>query len=155
MQTAERADAVYACLCSYLDGKGYAYQKDETERTVWIEITGEDFPIVTLFRVEEEHERLFVFGKIPFAVKKEKAVDLVMAVTYINQVVAHGAFCVDAERGYCSYEVSELYAGVSGFSERYAERVVQSALSTADTYNEKLFAVNKGLLSVKELAAQL
>ncbi len=155
MTKKERADAVFSCFCAYLDGKNYKYGKDESERSIVLQLTGEDFPMTVLFKVEEENERTFVFSKIPFEVQKEKLVDLVMATTYINQVLAVGTFCVDLDNDYCSYESNEIFTGLSGFGEAYAEQVILSAFSAIEKYNDKLFAINKGLMTVKEFAAQL
>lgn len=155
MTKKERADAVFACFCAFLDAKQFKYQKDETERSIILQLTGEDFPMTTLFKVEEEHERMFIFSKIPFELQKDKAVDLVMATTYINQVLAVGTFCVDLDNGYCSFESNEIFTGLEGFDAAYAERVVMSAFSAVEKYNDKLFAINKGLMTVKEFASQL
>ena len=87
--------------------------------------------------------------------QKEKAVDLVMAATYINQTLAIGTFCVDTDEKYCSFESNELFTGLHGFSREYAERVILSAFSAIEQYNDKLFAVNSGLMTVKEFAAQM
>ena len=108
MTKRERADAVFKCYCDFLDGKNFKYQRDESERSIILQITGEDFPMTTLFKVEEEHERTFVFSKIPFEAQKEKLTDLIMATTFINQVLAIGAFCVDTENLYCSFESKVL-----------------------------------------------
>lgn len=151
MTKTERADAVYSCYCAYLDGKGLTYKRDDAERTILLKMTGDDFPITLLLRVEEENERTFVFGKLPFDLAREKRVDLIMATTYVNQVLAVGTYCVDGES--VSYESNEIYAGLHGFSPAYAERVIGGALSAIDAFNDKLFAVNKGLMTVKEFAS--
>ena len=70
MTKKERADAVFSCFCAYLDDKNYKYGKDESERSIVLQLTGEDFPMTVLFKVEEENERTFVFSKIPFEVQK-------------------------------------------------------------------------------------
>ena len=155
MTKKERADAVFKCYCDFLEGENLKYQKDEEERTIILQLTGDDFPITTMFHVEEEEERTFVFSKMPFEIAKDKLVDLVMAVNYVNQVLAVGTFCVDMNQLYCSFESNEVYAGLSGFSAAYAERVIMVAFSAIEQYNDKLFAINKGLMSVKDFAAQL
>lgn len=155
MTKKERADAVFKCYCDFLDGENLKYQKDESERTVILQLTGEDFPMTTMFHVEEEQERTFIFSKMPFEIQKEKLVDIVMAVNYINQVLAIGTFCVDMNNLYCSFESNEIFTGLSGFSKAYAERVIMVAFSAIEKYNDKLFAINKGLMTVKDFAAQL
>ena len=155
MTKRERADAVFKCYCDFLDGKNFKYQRDESERSIILQITGEDFPMTTLFKVEEEHERTFVFSKIPFEAQKEKLTDLIMATTFINQVLAIGAFCVDTENLYCSFESNEIYTGFGGFNAEYAERVIISAFSAIEKYNDKLFAINKGLMTVRDFSKQL
>ena len=155
MTKKERADAVYKCYCDFLDSKGFKYQSDNSERSIILQITGEDFPMTTLFKVEEEHERTFIFSKIPFEANKDKIPDLIMATTLINQILAVGAFCVDTDNLYCSYESNEIFTGLSGFNPDYAERVIISAFSAIEKYNDKLFAINKGLLNLKEFRTQL
>ena len=155
MTAAERADSVFGCYCEYLDGKGLRYKKDADERKILLQMTGANLPVTLLLSVEEDNERTFVFAKLPFDVSREKRVDLAMAVTYINAVLATGTFCVDADGGYVSYESNELYTGLHGFTAAYAERVIVSAFSAVDMFNDQLFAVNKGLLTVKEFAAQM
>lgn len=155
MTKKERAEAVFKCFCNYLDSENLKYQKDEEKRTIVLQMTGEDFPMTTLFAVEEEAERTFIYSKMPFEIQKEKLVDIVMAVNYINQVLAIGTFCVDVNDLTCSFESNEIFTGLSGFSAAYAERVIMVAFSAIEKYNDKLFAVNKGLMTVKDFAAQL
>ena len=155
MTEKERAEKVFECFCGYLDGKGLKYKKDDFERSIILQITGEDFPITMLVKVEEENGRTFIFSKIPFEIRKEKLADIVLATTYINQVLAIGVFCVDLNDYYCSFESNEIFAGLDGFNFDYAERVIVGALSAVEKYNDMLFDINKGLMSVKEFAARL
>ena len=155
MTKKERADAVYKCLCDYMRGEGYKYQADEANRTVALQLTGADFPMLTTFKVEEEPERTFVYSKMPFEVQKERVVDMVMATTYVNQLLAIGTFCVDIENCVCSFESNESYVGLHGFNKEWAERVVMSAFAAIEKYNDKLYDVNRGYITVRDFASQV
>ena len=155
MNDTERATAVVKAITDYMDEAKLKYEADREKNTVFITITGDDFPVTLMFSVSAEKARVETYSQLPFEIKKEKAVDVAMAIAAINARIAYGKFCLYFDKGLCTYENSEYLTGLEGFSSEYGKALVVPAYSIVEEYNDKLFAVNKGMMSVKDFLASL
>lgn len=154
MDKQERMKAAFSCFCAYMDGEGLQYDaetSDEKHKCISLRFVGNGFPMDAVFVFEEEAERIFVYGKLPFTPRKEKVGELLLAVSFINQIVAVGTFCVDPKGGVCNFESNEALAGVSGFEPAYAERVIVSVFSAIEKFGAQLAAVNDGTLGADDV----
>lgn len=155
MNDTQKATAVITAITDYMDETKLKYDADHEKNTVFITVTGDDFPVTLMFSVNAENNRVETYSRLPFEIKKEKAVDVAMAIAAINARIAYGKFCLYFDKGVCSYENNEYLTGVEGFSSEYGKVLVATAYSIIEEYNDKLFAVNKGLMSVKDFLASL
>ena len=155
MTDKERAKAAYKAVCDFLDEAKLKYQKDDAENVAFISITGDDFPVTLMFAASEEKQRIETYSKLPFEIKKEKAVDLAMAIAAINNRIAYGKFVLYIEKDQCTYENSEYLTGLEGFGVEYGRTLVAPAYAVIEEYNDKLYAISKGLLTVKDFLASL
>ncbi len=155
MNDTERAAAALKAVCDYMDGAKLEYERHTEKNTVLVTITGNDFPVTLMFTADPGKQRIETYSEIPFVVRTEKTVDLALACAAINGRIAYGKFCLYPDRNLCTYENSEYLTGLEGFSAAYGGALVAPAYSIVEEYNEKLYAVNKGLLSVREFVASL
>lgn len=155
MNDIERAKAAYKAITDFLDDSNLKYEARPNDNVVFVTITGEDFPVTLMFTVRAEAQRVETYSQIPIEIKSEKAVDVAMACAAINNRIAYGKFCLYFDRSVCTYENSEYIDGLEGFSSEYGRRIVATAYSIVEAYNDKIYAVNRGVLGVKELLASL
>ena len=155
MNDTERAKAAYKAITSFLDESNLKYESRPNENVAFVTITGEDFPVTLMFTVRSEAQRVETYSQIPVEIKSEKAVDVAMACAAINNRIAYGKFCLYFDQNICTYENSEYINGLEGFTSEYGRRIVGPAYSIVEAYNDKIYAVNRGVLSVKELLASL
>lgn len=155
MTDKERAKAAYKAICDFMDEAKLKYDKDDAENVAYVTITGEDFPVTLIFSVSEEKQRVETYSKLPFEIKKEKAVDLAMAIAAINNRIAYGKFVLYLDQDKCAYENSEYITDLEGFSPAYGHTLVGPAFSIVEKYNDKLYAISKGLMSVKDFLASM
>lgn len=146
----ERAKAVMGAITEFMDSAKLGYEYDEENNTAFVTITGDDFPVSLMFSANEKNGRVETYSRMPYEIKKEKAMDIAMAIAAINSRIAYGKFCLYIDKGICTYENSEYFTGLEGFSTDYGRALVAPAYSIVEEYNEKLYAVNKGLMTVKE-----
>lgn len=154
MTNKERAGEALAAIESFLVKSDLKFYNDAESGRLILTITGESFPITVLFFADES-ERIATYCKLPFIVPKEKMIDMVMAINYLNLNVGVGKFCLDTDEGFLSFESYEIIAGLSGFNAAYAETLVLTAFTVIDKYVDRLFAVSKGALSIREFASKL
>lgn len=154
MTNSERATAAYNAVTQYMDEAQLQYERRDDEREAFVTITGADFPVTLLFTVNESAQRVETYSQLPFAIKKEKAVDIAAAVAAVNNRIAYGKFCVYFDKGICTFENSEYITDLEGFGAAYGKAIVAPAYAIIDEYNEKLYALNRGLITVKEFTAK-
>lgn len=155
MTDKERAKAAYKSICDFMDDAKLKYQKDDAENVAFVTITGEDFPVTLMFSVSEEKQRVETYSRMPFEIKKEKAVDLAMAIAAINNRIAYGKFVLYLDKDQLTYENSEYITDLEGFSAAYGRTLVAPAYSIVEEYNDKLYAISKGLMTVKDFLASI
>lgn len=155
MDDIQRADAAFKAITDFMDGAKLKYEANAEERTCFVTVTGNDFPVALLFSVSAEKQRVEAYSQIPFEIKKEKAVDIAMALTAINGRIAYGKFCLYMDKGLCTYENSEYITSLEGFTSEYGKALVATAYSVVEEYNDSLYSLNKGLMTVKDFLASL
>ncbi|MCI8458560.1 MAG: YbjN domain-containing protein [Clostridia bacterium] len=155
MTDGERATAAYNAIVRFMTEAKLHYESNEDTREIFVTITGADFPVSLLFTVNEQLQRVETYCELPFAVRKEKAVDMAVALAAVNARIAYGKFCLYFDKGLCTFENTEYITDLEGFSAAYGRAIVAPAYAIADEYNDKLYALNKGLLPLKEFAANV
>lgn len=155
MNDKERAAAAYKAITDFMDEAKLKYDSDPDKKVAFVTITGDDFPVTLMLQASEERQRVEVYSQMPFEIKQDKGVDVATALAAINARIAYGKFCLYFDKGLCTYENSEYINGLEGFTSEYGKTLVGPAYSIVEEYNDKLYAINKGLLSVKDFVAQL
>lgn len=155
MNDTQRAAEAFKAITDFMDEAKLKYEADNEKNVCFVTVTGDDFPVTLMFTVSAAQQRVETYSQIPFEIKKEKAVDIAMALAAINCRIAYGKFCLYMDKGLCTYENSEYITSLEGFTSAYGKALVAPAYSIVEEYNDKLYSINKGLLSVKDFLASL
>lgn len=155
MNDKERAAAAFEAITGFMDEAKLKYDSESDKNVAFVTITGDDFPVTLMFSVSAEKQRVETYSQMPFEIKPDRSVDVAIALAAINSRIAYGKFCLYIDKGLCTYENSEYITGLDGFSTEYGKSLVGPAYSIVEEYNDKLYAINKGLLTVKDFTASL
>lgn len=154
MNNQDRAQLVYESLGNFLTKSGFKFDKNDAEKIINVTLTGEDFPVEIILLSGAEKQRLDVFSQLPFEIRREKAMDVAMAIANINARIAGGKFCLYLDKSVCSYESGMFFGELTGFGEEFAKEIISSAFTIIEKYNDQLYALNKGLISLKDLLSR-
>ena len=123
------AQEVYDNLCEALDRREWKYEKFPDDLTIRFKSIGDDLPMDFIVIVDSDRQLLRVMSPVPVDDNKNKRLELAIAtcvasftVCFRNSTIGDGLF--------------EYLVGVSS--------------AIVDKYNDKFFAISKGLLSVDD-----
>lgn len=155
MANIEKAKAVVGAIKEYLESIQLEYTLSKDGLELKTMAVGEDFPVELRFVANAESERLEVVSTLWFLIKPNKAQAVMTAIAAINNILAYGKFVYYTDSGECAYEDSEYFVGLSGIGKAYAKKLVDSTFAVVDEYNDKLFALNKGLMTQRDFLSSL
>ena len=148
-QKVTRAKQTYELLCKSFDNKGWHYTRHEEDQVITCSMQSNDLPIEHIVRVCTEQQVLVLYSKLPLSVPADKAIDVAVAVCVINDKLADGSFDFDIERGSIVFRQTTSFMG-SELGEDLFPRMVAIASTTVDVFNDKLFMLVKGMLSIEQ-----
>ena len=149
----ERAEAVFQGIVSALNRRDWNFKQDPENFVISFGVRGNDLPVKLLIRVDWEAEKIRVTSPMTFKMKEDKRVIGTMAVAIINYALSVGAFSMNMSDGEIVYDLNTPYID-STLTEDVYESLIDLTVNTVDNYNDRLFAMNMGLLDVDEFMEQ-
>jgi len=143
------ANEAYKAVCQMLDQANLKYDTDEAELTVICGIQGDDFPVRMRIMVDEGHNLIALYSQLPFAVQEEKRVELAIAISKVNNNLVDGSFDYDMRDGSILFRLTMSYLESFISSEALMYQLLVS-FKTIDEYNDKLFMLDKGAISLED-----
>ncbi|MDR0426252.1 MAG: YbjN domain-containing protein [Clostridiales bacterium] len=153
MNDPQRTRGVIERLYEFLERNGFEYEKDAAAGGAAVQLSGEDFPIRLELSVSDRAQRLDVYSVLTFGLRPERAADLARAVNFINGRTAGGKFALNLADETVCYIGSAFFAGAA-VGDDFIKNLISEAYYQIETYNDQLYAVNRGLLTVKEFMIQ-
>ena len=148
------AQAVYGLICQTLDAHDWKYQKNEEKLMISCSARGDDLPMELHLRVEEERSVIMLFSQMPFAIQEDKRLDLAIAVTAINNMLADGCFDYNIADGGLFFRMTNSFIdSIPGPA--VVEHMLFGACRMIDEYNDKFLMLAKGMLSMENFLAAL
>ncbi len=146
----QRAKQVLASCCQALDQNDWKYQLDEEDFSIEFGAKGEDLPIRLIFKVDAEREVVLLFSPQQFDVPTDKALEIAIALSVINNRLVDGSFDYNlTEESNICFRMTQSYRGSTIGSEVF-EYMAYCACSTVDNYNDKLLMIVKGILPLEK-----
>lgn len=143
------AKKIYNNLCSFLDAKNMHYDKDDEKLRVDFGMNGDDLPMDFIIFADAERQILRLLSPMPFNFPEDKRMEGAIATCAATFSLADGSFDYDISDGKIVFRMTASFRDVV-LGEGTFEYMIACAGATIDKYNDKFFAVGKGLLDITE-----
>ena len=132
-----------------MESDNLKYSKDDNELRIDTGFTTDDIDVRITFLVDAERELVRLFSGLPFKFGEDKRVEGAVATCVANHGMVDGAFDYDFSDGEILFKMADSYRGAD-FTEENARYLLKVALSTVDNYNDRFFALAKGIMTVAD-----
>jgi hypothetical protein len=150
----KQAQTVYKTLCKTLDDMDIKYKKDEEELSIESGAVGEDIPVDIRMMVNPNAKIVVFYSQMPFEIPEDKRVDMSLAVTMVNYLLADGSFDYDFINGRIVFRMTSSFID-SLIGDELIEYMLYVSCRTVDDYNDKLEKIANGEMTLAELAELL
>ncbi|MBO7762322.1 MAG: YbjN domain-containing protein [Clostridia bacterium] len=147
------AKTAYNAIISMMESDNLKYSKDDNELRIDTGFTTDDIDVSITFFVDAERELVRLFSGLPFKFGEDKRVEGAVATCVANHGMVDGAFDYDFSDGEILFKMADSYRGAD-FTEENARYLLKVALSTVDNYNDRFFALAKGIMTVADFVAK-
>ena len=144
-----RAVDIYSRLCKMLDERGWGYTSSDEELVIDFTVWGDDLDMRLKIFVIAERQLIRLLSPLPFHIKPDNSVNMSAAVVYVNSILGDGSFNYDVESGLIVYRMTASFLD-SDIGEGLLQYMVDCSTNTVDKYNDRLFAVSLGYLSLTD-----
>ena len=144
-----KAGEVYGTLVRMLDNIGWSYDKDEENFIIKSGVSGDDLPVEFIVVVKPKNEVVQFISHLPFKMPEDKRIDGGIAVNVINWNLVDGSFDYKITDGSILFRMTSSYRE-SVLGEELFKYLIMVAASTVDEYNDKLFMLAKGMVSIQK-----
>ncbi|MBP3634002.1 MAG: hypothetical protein J6J43_05470 [Oscillospiraceae bacterium] len=144
-----KAQQTYKTLCTSFDNNGWHYDRHDDDLVITCSMSSDDLPIDHMISVLAKQQVVMLLSRLPFTVPKEKALDIAIAVCVINDKLADGCFDYKMEDGSVYFRQTTSFLE-SELGEELFPRMVSIASTTVDAFNDKLFMLVKGMLTIEQ-----
>lgn len=143
------ATTVYNNLCSTLDKRDWKYSAFPEDLVISFKVGGEDIPMDFVIHVDADRQLLRVTSPLPFKVPEEKRMDLAIAACVASFGLADGSFDFDMAEGIIGFRLTVTFRN-GKIGEELFDYIIGCSCSTVDRYNDRMFALSKGMFSIDE-----
>ena len=149
MDLQKQAKQNFKTLCDYLDEQNYKY-KIENDNIVF-SFFGNDLTMELWFSIDEKRALITLNSTMPYRIPRKARNDIAFAVCAINWMLADGDFDFDYINGIICFRITSVYRD-SIISKKTFEYIIRTAASTVERFNDKLFYISQGKMTLEELA---
>ncbi len=143
------AQEVYDNLCEALDRREWKYEKFPDDLTIRFKSIGDDLPMDFIVIVDSDRQLLRVMSPVPVDDNKNKRLELAIATCVASYGLSDGSFDYDITTGDIFFRLTVCFRN-STIGDGLFEYLVGVSSAIVDKYNDKFFAISKGLLSVDD-----
>ncbi len=145
----KRARKIYGQVCAELDSRDWKYNKEEGKLLVHFNVSGDDLPVQYLIVVDAERQLIRLMSPLPFEMGEDKRVEGCIAATHVSDSIVDGTFDFDLTSGKVVFRLTQTFRDCDNVSETIAYMIDLTSF-VVDKYNDKFFALNKGLISLED-----
>ncbi len=139
-------------LCSTLDAKKCHYTREDKDLVVHFNVSGDDLPIRIIVIFDTGRQLVRLVSPMPFQFGEDKLLDGAVVSCAASYALADGSFDYDISDGTLSFRMTALLSD-DPVGEGLFEYMISCACVMVDDYNDKFFAVSKGVMSIEEFIA--
>ncbi|MBE6958174.1 MAG: hypothetical protein E7447_03355 [Ruminococcaceae bacterium] len=141
------AKATFETMCRTLDNNGWHYARDDEKLRLKCGARGDDLPIDLTLAIDAERMLIMVFSHLPGVIPEDKRLDTAVAVSVINNMLAHGCFDFDLSTGHLFYRMTNNFIE-SQIGEELFFYMLMATCNTVDEYNDKFLMLGKGMITI-------
>lgn len=140
-------DQAFETIKKALDEIGWKYDANEEDKSVKLQVNGEDLTLDFMIFVREQQNIVQILSPLPFTVSKDKYEIMARATCFATSRLIDGAFDFHENSGKIFFRMTSCYRGMGMGTERF-KYMIHTACHTVDNYNDKLLMVANGMLSL-------
>ena len=144
-----QAKRAYATVIAMMDNDNLKYKRDDENLRIELGFNTDDLDVNVKFVIDEERELVRIFSFLPFKFPEDKRVEGAVATCVANHGMVNGSFDYDFSDGEILFKLVNSYTG-DCFSEEAASYMLSVVVSTVDKYNDRFFALAKGMMSLSD-----
>ena len=145
-----RAKDLYDRMCKYLEEKELKFKKEEEELVIHFVVSGDDIPMIFILRIDSDRELIRLTSPLPFCFDEDKRIDGAIATCFVSDKLADGSFDYDITDGSIAFRMTASFRN-SRIGEGLIDYMIGCSSVTVDEFNDKLLALNKGIISITDL----
>jgi hypothetical protein len=149
----QKAVQTYNKLCAILDSFNWKYRRFDDELYVRYSMQSEDLPVEIVFAVSEKYNTLRVLSFMPFKVPEEKRVEMALAICHLNDRYINGFFDFNVKTGEITFRMTN-FIGDGELGKGTVDYLLSLANHSVDKWNDRLFALVQGYLTLEQFMAQ-
>ena len=150
----EHARKQFNTLIDMMNSNELKFTKHEDNLSISSGFNTEDFPVEYFIKIDVEREIAVFMSKLPFTMPEEKRVDGAIAVGVANNGIVNGSFDYNIASGEIYFKMAAPFCGGVDLSQDVFAYLTFVGTSTIDAYNDKLFMISKGMMTVSDLMKQ-
>ena len=150
MDKEKLGEITYENLCKAFELMEFTFHKNDEKLSVSCVCSGDSLRINVFIRVNPGSYCVTFYSPMPFAIKKDMAGEVCLALACINNKLKFGKFDLDIDTGGIDYNFCNYYYHDAPPAPELLKDMIIIALHTVDKYNDKLLGVNDGLLTFKD-----
>ena len=143
------AKQVYETLCAAIEKRDWSFEKEEEALIVHFELNTEDFPMQLILIVDAERQLVRMFSPLPFKISEAKRAEGAIATCAVTFGLADGSFDYDIVDGTIAFRLTASFRD-SVIGEGLLQYMISCTCAVVDKYNDKFFALEKGVLGIED-----
>ncbi len=144
-----KAEKMFETLCQTLDKRDWKYEKGTNGLYIDTGCAGEDIPIEIRVLVDADRQIVRVLSHMPVQVPEDKRLEMAIAISCVNNVLADGCFDFDIHEGLVFYRMGCNYIDKQ-VGEEALEYLVFCSIQIIEQYNDQFLMLAKGLLPLQQ-----
>ena len=149
INTTNKATEVFNDLCTTLDNRNWKYKKFPEDLVISFVSMGDDLPMEFVIIVDEERQIIRILSPILIEDNKNNRLDMAIAACAASYGLSDGSFDYNIVNGELFFRLTASFRNSKIGEGLFAYLIACSGL-IVDKYNEKFFALSKGILSLED-----
>lgn len=144
-----RAQETYRTLCAAIEKRNWKYTRHDDDLVVTFGVRGDDLPMDFVLIVDVDRQLIRLSSRMPFTVPEDKRIEGAIVTSYATYRITDGSFDYNMSDGRIAFRMTASFLS-SKIGVALFEYMIDCSCGTVDRYNDRFFAVSKGLMSVEE-----
>ena len=145
----ELAKRNYDTLCDMFDARGFKFKRFDEDFSLFFSCQGDDLPMEFVSMFYPDVNLFVMISELPVKVPAQTSFNVAAAITYVNNLLVDGCFCLDISKGKIKFKITNCYSDTD-LSEEAFDYMNYIAIKTVEEYNDKFFGLAKGLMDFKQ-----